>query len=933
MTGKIIGKRVVPDVFEVYEKDVGTNSIKFSVNKLNDGINFEEIDGYAHIDFESGKTDRALLNKTVDGEYIIYELPITKAITGEEGRHRIQLSFEKDDLTIIYKTCIFYYVVCESIDGNLAFENLVPSVVNELEERMEQALVACNDLRDETSAYKSEVFEALVGLEEFKSDATLALNNTVVLDSSIGFLQGKINELESADDKIEVEVENLKGEVLSLSTDLAQVKSQAENLEANNEAFKAQVLQEKDGVIEAKNEAVESAKLATKAVEDLQIVKEEVVGEIQGAATGAIGAVQGAATDATGAVQGAATDAIGAIQVSKEDAVSSVQGAIGGVEAVASQVSSYKAAVEAIKDDCLSIKSEVFNVRDNTAILRDDAYSYAVQSQDACQSAINFYDNVVQGSYVTSINNKRGDVVLHASDIEGLESVSLEPLIINGVTYDGSSQVNINVNDSKNYQVISAQDYELHLENQSCVFIKNVEKLSLYSDKLEGLDGCFCEIYFTINSEPLISVSSKFYFYGDSCYMGMFKPVMGNYYLRFYSIEKNSKIHVEVKKLENKTWNYSLVQGFPAVVNYESGVDYVNNVTINGALKTEVVNGVNTVAYPVSGVGEPFIDENGNQKYKIDIVTRNANLLDVPFFSDGVDSYSVAYDEYENKFRFYGMTYMEYETIFPLNAVIEKNTTICLNAFSFLNYTSTSLTNGRLLEFTLSSDTADILKLGIDYMGNPCAVEGYSSSGYITEDIKYLKIKVLERAIETQFDTLIGVTVSKNEPMLEYEPSIVSVSSVVIDEPLLLYGGNCDKFYLKEGYISKGVAARVIHDKSQLEPLNDSDDATAIIRYNENFPAIASHFRKVWIHGRTEAESLECLNINNAKYLEFKRDYFGTYRAFDEGAFPIVIVYPTAYKQIRLPLCPIIKVFEGETTFNIEGGEKPSGGSVPNIKK
>ena len=759
MTGKIIGKRVVPDVFEVYEKDVGTSSIKFSVNKVNDGVNFLTLNGYAHVDFESGRADRIKLAKTIVGNEVFYELLITKGISYEEGRHRIQLSFESDDLSVVYKTCIFTFVVCESIDGNLAYENLIPSVVNELEEKMEETLLQCSNLKDETS----------------------------------------------------------------------QIASQINNKEV-----------------------------------ELNIIKQ-------------------------------------GCNVLKQDCINIKQGC------------------NSIMQDCLVVKQETDNIMQETVNIR--------------QEIENIIGQTPSGAYVTSVNSKTGDVVLTASDIEGLESVSLEPLIINGVTYDGKSQVNINVNDSKNYQIVYAQDYDLHLENQSCVYIKSVERLNLYSDKLEGLDGCFCEIYFTINNEPILSASSKFYFYGDSCYKGMFKPIQGNYYLRFYSIEKNAKIYVEVKKLENKNWNYSIVQGFPAVVNYESGVDYVNDIVINGALKKEVVNGSTTIAYPIGGVGEPFLDENGCQKYKIDIVTRNANLLDVPYYSDGVDSYSVAYDEYEKKFRFYGVTYMEYETIFPLNSAIEKNTTICLSAFSFSNYMNTSLTNGRVLEFTLSSDNADLLKLGIDYMGNPCAVEGYSSSGYITEDIKYLKIKVLERAIETEFDNLIGIAISKNEPMQEYEPSTVSVSSVVIDEPLLLLGNTCDKLYLKEGYISKNIAAKVIHDKSELAPLDDSENATAIIRYDENFPVMASYLKQVWIHGKTQAESLECLNISNSKYLEFKMDYFGTYKAFDEGAFPIVIVYPAAQRQIRLPLSPIIKVFEGETTFNIVGGEKPSGGSVPNIKK
>lgn len=736
MTGKIIGKRIVPDVFEVYEKDVGTNSIKFSVNHVNDGVNFTALNGYAHIDFENGRTDRVKLLKSIVGNDVFYELLITKAITYEEGRHRIQLSFESDDLSVVYKTCIFTFIVCESIDGNLAYENLIPSVVNELEEKMEETLLQCNNLKEET-------------------------------------------------------------------------KSIAEQVEYDKSEF------------------------------------------------------------------------------------------------------------DSVRADC-------YNIKQQTEDFRHEAYAYS-------ENAKQFYYDTIQGSYVTSINSKTGDVVLTANDIEGLQSNDLQPLFIDGVKYDGKTQVEVSTN-GKSYQLVSEQEYDLHLQNNTCVYVKNIKRLNIYSDLLENLNGCTVDVYLQIREEIDMCASAKFYFYGDSCHFGIFKPNVGNYYMRFYSLEKNTTIHVEVKKLESIYWNYSLVQGFPAVVNYAKDVDYINNVVINGNTKLEDVNGTQTFAYPICGVGEPVIDENGKQKYKIQIITKSPNHLILPFCSDGVDSYSVMFDETLGQLYFYGITYMEYETILELSSPIEKNSNIYFNAFNMMSNISTEISNGCLIELTLASENSDLLKIGIDYMGNPCAVNGYSNNGYITEDIKYLKIKVLERAIETQFDNYVGLTVSKDAPLEQFEMAKMKVAEVYLDEPLLSIGSACDKFYLKDGYALKNITLVTINNKSELEALNTSDTAPAIRRYNSGFPTINMYGGAVWMYGKTREESSACLKIKSG-YLEFDKDYFGTFANFDESVFPIRLLCTTMSTKNYLPIVPLIKVFEGNTTFYVSGGEKPSGGSVPNIKK
>lgn len=735
MTGKIIGKRIVPDVFEVYERDIGTSNIKFSVSKVNDGVDFEELEGFAHIDYESGRTDRARLKKTVEGIQVFFELSITREISQEEGRHRMQLSFESDDLSIVFKTCIFTFIVCESIDGNLAFENLAPSLVSELEEKMEQTLLECSNIKDETSQIASQITY----------------------------------------DKDELNV----------------IKAECNNLK-----------------------------------EETQTLKKETVG--------------------------------------------------------------------------------------------------------ICEETKEFYYDTIQNGCVTSINSKTGDVVLTANDIEGIEQPILEPLYIDGAMYDGKSEVEVYTD--RNYIVISNETYDLHLENKTCVYIKNLRFLNLYSDKLLSLKGCNSEIYLQIRDEMEIWASPKFYFYGDNCHYGIIKPLAGNYHLRFYSIEKNTKIYVEVKKLESIQWDTTIKNGFPVTVNYSDDVKYVNLVGIYGNTAMEVVNGVETIAYPVRGVGEPVEDENGNTKYKIDITTQNANLLSFNFCYDAVDSYSVSYDATTGCFNFYGTAYMDYESCFYLDKPIEKGNTIYFNAFNISSGIITELTSGNVLEITLSSDTTDLLKIGIDYLGNPSSVEGYLNSMTLTEDVTRLKVRFLERTMGTQLDNVIGLTVSLNNPMQSFKKSQIKTVTLFLDEPLYKIDKYYDQLSIKSGNIVKNVGVVTIENKGELTPLNTNADAPAIKKYDKDFPAAISYNKSVWIHGKSFEDSNQSINVTSS-YMEFKKDVFGSYQDFDESVFPLTIMYYARQSVIELDLCPIIKVFEGDTTFYVAGGENPSGGYTLNIKK
>ncbi len=171
MEGRIIGKNIIPDKFEIHEKDVNASSITFVVKKQNDGLDFTLLNCYAHVEFESGRIDRAKLKKEIRDNDIAFTLPITPNVSNEEGSHRIQLSFESDDLNTVYNTAIFTLEVKESIDGSLAYEIIAPSVINEIESNFNKILDDCKDVKNSADLVLEEATEIKQEIENLKSQA------------------------------------------------------------------------------------------------------------------------------------------------------------------------------------------------------------------------------------------------------------------------------------------------------------------------------------------------------------------------------------------------------------------------------------------------------------------------------------------------------------------------------------------------------------------------------------------------------------------------------------------------------------------------------------------------------------------------------------------------------------------------------------------
>lgn len=153
---KIIGKSVVPDKITLYENDLGAKHLVFSSNRINDGVNLDKLSAYLEIEREEGVSDRFILDKTVNGDTLYFTLPINLALTETADLISSQLVFENDEKTLSYRTKVFYIDVKNSVDGVSSYEQVVPTVLSQLESKMEKAVENCTQIKSDIEFYKED---------------------------------------------------------------------------------------------------------------------------------------------------------------------------------------------------------------------------------------------------------------------------------------------------------------------------------------------------------------------------------------------------------------------------------------------------------------------------------------------------------------------------------------------------------------------------------------------------------------------------------------------------------------------------------------------------------------------------------------------------------------------------------------------------------
>ncbi len=194
---KIIGKSVVPDRIVLFEGDTGGKSLVFSIKKINDGISIAGLTGYLEIERDGGGSDRFLLEKTVGEEEVYFTLEVNSTLTQTEDILSSQLSFENEDKSIVYKTKVFFIEVKYSVDGDSSFEQILPSVITSLENKLTEAVAECNDVKNSFDFDRNELENALQNNYQLKEVQELETESKEIV--------GAINEINEKVDNIEIE--------------------------------------------------------------------------------------------------------------------------------------------------------------------------------------------------------------------------------------------------------------------------------------------------------------------------------------------------------------------------------------------------------------------------------------------------------------------------------------------------------------------------------------------------------------------------------------------------------------------------------------------------------------------------------------------------------------------------------------------------------
>ena len=187
MDVKIINKNVVPDRIVLYEGDRGSENLVFSSLKVNDGVNLEVLSGYLEIEREDGSTDRFLLDKTVADNAVYFTLPIGLTLTERAEVLSTQVTFENESKTIAYRTKVFYIDVKYSVDGEESYEQVLPSVITQLETKLENAVETCeNIVENGAEDIKNQVLQevgSVVADSELSLDSDKPVQNKVITEA------------------------------------------------------------------------------------------------------------------------------------------------------------------------------------------------------------------------------------------------------------------------------------------------------------------------------------------------------------------------------------------------------------------------------------------------------------------------------------------------------------------------------------------------------------------------------------------------------------------------------------------------------------------------------------------------------------------------------------------------------------------------------
>ncbi len=166
MQAKIIDRNVIPNRFTFYESDINTTRLIFTVAKINDGVDLTDKTAYLNVERDDLSTDKIALEKTQTDSEIYFSMMVNDSITMKEGIVSAQISFENVQKTEIYKTNVFIFDVINSVNGNASFEKVLPSVIDELENKISNEVSYCENLKNQTDSIRQSVEDLANAFEQ-----------------------------------------------------------------------------------------------------------------------------------------------------------------------------------------------------------------------------------------------------------------------------------------------------------------------------------------------------------------------------------------------------------------------------------------------------------------------------------------------------------------------------------------------------------------------------------------------------------------------------------------------------------------------------------------------------------------------------------------------------------------------------------------------
>lgn len=192
---KVIKRNVVPDRITLYENDIGSKRLIFSTPKISDGISLVDLNGFLEIERDTGLTDRFFLDKTISNDTVYFSIEVGLPLTEIASTLTAQISFESKANTLVYKTAVFFIEVKSSVDGTDSYEQLEPSVIKQLEDKMLENINTASQLvetfektkNDISQQFNQDIINAVEGLRQELSpglygveEETLICNETYV---------------------------------------------------------------------------------------------------------------------------------------------------------------------------------------------------------------------------------------------------------------------------------------------------------------------------------------------------------------------------------------------------------------------------------------------------------------------------------------------------------------------------------------------------------------------------------------------------------------------------------------------------------------------------------------------------------------------------------------------------------------------------------